>query len=183
MYVCLQLGVEALKGKTVLLLISSLEISQEEITKLSEFYKESRTNAKLQYEIVWLPIVEKSVSEETIEKRFAELKTKMPWHTLVKPGMLKPGLARYAKEEWKYSKKSIMVALDQQGRVVNQNAFHTLWTWGNEVYPFSLKHELNLWNRKQWSLKLLVDEKQKNISTWVSTVNFQTNIYIPLIAH
>lgn len=165
--VTLELGVEALKGKTVLLLISSLEISQEEITKLSEFYKESRTNAKLQYEIVWLPIVEKSVSVEKIEKEFAELKTKMPWHTLVKPGMLKPGVARYAKEEWKYSKKSIMVALDQQGRVVNQNVFHTLWTWGNEVYPFSLEHELTLWNRKQWSLKLLVDEKHKNISTWI----------------
>lgn len=158
---------EALKGKTVLLLISDLEISDEEITKISHFYQESRSKTELQYEIVWLPIVEKMEETEELKKKFLDLKCKMPWHALEHPRLIKPGFVKYVREEWSYSKKSIMVSIDQRGKMSHQNAFHMMWTWGNAAYPFTHGREVKLWSRKEWSLKLLVGETNEQMSTWV----------------
>ncbi|KAH6755664.1 hypothetical protein C2S53_010528 [Perilla frutescens var. hirtella] len=159
-----EVGVEALKGKTVLLLISDLDISYDEILILSKFYHESRKMQELQYEIVWLPIVE---MVEEYNEEFKELKMKMPWHTLQHPRLLKPGFVRFVREEWHYSKKAILVALDPRGKVANLNAFHMVSTWGNTAYPFTQTRELDIWSRKEWSLNLLVDGFDRNITKWI----------------
>ncbi|CAI9757383.1 unnamed protein product [Fraxinus pennsylvanica] len=151
-------GVEALIGKTVLLLISDLDISDDELHILGNIYKESRTNSEFQYEIVWLPIVDRSISwNERHDIKFRQLQSIMPWYTLHHPNLLQQAVARYIKEVWHYVKKPILVALDPQGKVVSQNAFHIVWIWGNNAYPFTNEKEEALWKDKTWALPLIVD--------------------------
>ncbi|KAH6819507.1 hypothetical protein C2S51_003110 [Perilla frutescens var. frutescens] len=163
-----QVGVEVLKGKTVLLLISDLNISYDEIFILSQIYQASRKQPDLQYEIVWLPIVEKADDQdETFEQRFVDLKKKMPWYTLKHPSLLDPAVMKYVKEEWRYSKKTIVVALDPKGKVASPNAYHMVWTWGNAAYPFTQSRELDIWSSQEWSLQLLVSDIDQTISKWI----------------
>ncbi|KAH6828494.1 hypothetical protein C2S53_013742 [Perilla frutescens var. hirtella] len=163
-----QVGVDILKGKIVLLLISDLNISYDELFILSQIYQASRKQAELQYEIVWLPIVENADEEdEAFEQKFADLKKKMPWHTLKHPSLIEPAVVKYVKEEWHYSKKTIVVALDPQGKVASPNAYHMVWTWGNAAYPFTQSRELEIWSSQEWSLKLLVSDIDLAISKWI----------------
>lgn len=160
-----KVGVDVLKGKTVLLLISDLEISYDEIFILTQIYQASRKDTNLQYEIVWLPIAE-NVDEE-FDKKFFDLKKKMPWYTVEHPSLLEAAVTRYVKEEWHYSRKPILVALDPQGKVSSPNAYHMLWTWGNAAYPFTVSRDLELWSSQEWSLKLLVNDIDLTISKWM----------------
>ncbi|XP_057787941.1 protein SIEVE ELEMENT OCCLUSION B-like [Salvia miltiorrhiza] len=160
-------GVEVLKGKTVLLFISDLNISHDEIFILTQIYQASRKLAELQYEIVWLPMVEYVEVEEELELKFEGLKKKMPWYTLRHPGLLEPAVVKYVKEEWHYSKKTILVALDPKGKVSSPNAYHMLWTWGNAAYPFTQTREREIWSSQEWSLKLLVNDIDQTISKWI----------------
>ncbi|KAL1563080.1 hypothetical protein AAHA92_05584 [Salvia divinorum] len=161
-----KVGVEVLKGKTVLLLISDLEISDDEIFILTQMYQASRKDS-LQYEIVWLTIVDKVDEDEEFDTKFFDLKKKMPWYTLEHPSLLEPGVIRYVKEEWHYSRKPILVALDPQGKVSSSNAYHMLWTWGNTAYPFTVGRDLELWSNQEWSLKLLISDIDASISKWI----------------
>ncbi|KAH6801685.1 hypothetical protein C2S51_033131, partial [Perilla frutescens var. frutescens] len=160
-----KIGVEALKEKTVLLFISDLDISFE-IFFLKKIYLESREKAELQYEIVWLPIVRDIEQDEEFKQKFEELKLKMSWYTVQQPSLVESAVVRYVKEEWHYSKKPIAVVLDRRGRVANPNAFRMLWTWGNAAYPFNQSHELDMWSRQEWSLKLLVDGIDQTFTKW-----------------
>ncbi|KAL1534740.1 hypothetical protein AAHA92_30884 [Salvia divinorum] len=159
-------GVEVLKGKTVLLFISDLNISHDEIFILTQIYQASRKLSELQYEIVWLPIVD-CVEDEEFEIKFAGLRKKMPWYTLRQPGLLEAAVVKYVKEEWHYSKKTIVVALDPNGKVSSPNAYHMLWTWGNAAYPFTQTRELEIWSSQEWSLKLLINDIDQTISKWI----------------
>lgn len=156
---------EALKGKTVLLFISDFDISHE-IFVLKKIYLDSREKEELQYEIVWLPIMGKMKKDE----EFEGLKVKMPWYTLRDPSLLEPGVVRYATEEWQFSKKPILVALNPQGKVANPKASRMLWIWGNAAYPFTQRHEFELWSRQGWSLTLLVDGIHQTLGKWVTTL-------------
>jgi len=55
-----QVNLDVLRRKNVLLLISSLDITQDELSVLEQSYNESRLHEmRLQspYEVVWIPIV------------------------------------------------------------------------------------------------------------------------------
>lgn len=163
---------EVLKGKTVLLFISDLDIADDEIFILIKHYQESRKKQEYQYEIVWVPIVGNMKEDEAgLEQKFKDLKVKMPWHCMLHPGLVKPAVKRFVKEEWHYSKKSMLVALDPQGRVAHLNAFQMVLAWGNTVFPFTQAHESDAWRKTQWSLHLLVAGIDTRISTWVSSID------------
>ncbi|XP_047949301.1 protein SIEVE ELEMENT OCCLUSION A-like [Salvia hispanica] len=160
-----KVDVEVLKGKTVLLLISGLKITEEEITKIGTFYRE-RSREKAQYEIVWVPIVEKMSEDD--EKTFNDWKCKMPWHAIEHPKYVKPGLVKYAREEWRYSEKSIMVSIDHRGKVVHEDSYSMMCTWGNAAFPFSRTREEEQWKTlREWSLKFMVQQTTQKMSEWV----------------
>ncbi|XP_051133191.1 protein SIEVE ELEMENT OCCLUSION B-like [Andrographis paniculata] len=164
-----KVGVEALRGKTVLLLISDLEISHDEIRLLDGMYLESRARPELNYDIVWLPLVENATSmTEELEHRFDELRSMMSWNMLQHPSMIEPAVARYIKEAWRYSKKLIVVTLDPQGRVANPNAVHMVRIWGNSAYPFSDSKESSLWDAETWSFGLVIDSIDGVIMSWTN---------------
>lgn len=163
-----QVHVEALKQKTVLLLISDLDISHEELMILNHIYTESRGRPEFPYEIVWLPIVDKSDPwTEAHQERFEELQSMMPWYTLHHPKVLQPAAVRYIKEVWKFAKKMIIVVLDPQGKVACPNAVHMILIWGNLAYPFTAMNEEALWREETWKLELVVDDIDPRIREWV----------------
>ncbi|KAE9467484.1 hypothetical protein C3L33_00611, partial [Rhododendron williamsianum] len=161
---------EVLKRKTVVLLISDLDhIAEEELfLALTRTYNEAKTKSDLQYEIVWIPVVDRSTDEEASRKKFEKLQAKMSWYTVADPWLLDPAFIRYMKEEWHFSKKLILVALDPQGKVVCNNALHMFMVWGNVAYPFTVAKEESLWKEETWKLELLVDGNYPAISDWIS---------------
>ncbi|KAH6819967.1 hypothetical protein C2S53_018126 [Perilla frutescens var. hirtella] len=162
----MKVGIEALRGKTVLLLISDADISHDELLILGQIYQDSRKRPEFHYEIVWLPLLEKMINQQD-EHKFEELQLQMPWYTLHNPGLLEPAVARYIKEAWHYTKKPILVALDPQGKLVSPNAIHMVWIWGNMAYPFTQKREMDLWNHEEWRLKLVVNGIDRKILDWI----------------
>lgn len=163
-----KVGIEALRGKTVLLLISDTEISHDELLILGQIYNDSRKMPEFQYEIVWLPLLDKVAQQDLQQKhRLDQVQTRMPWYTLHDPGLLEPAVARYIKEVWHYSKKPILVALDPQGKLVSPNAIHMVWIWGNMAYPFTHKREMDLWNHEEWRVKLVVNGIDREILNWI----------------
>ncbi|GFP99046.1 hypothetical protein PHJA_002048500 [Phtheirospermum japonicum] len=160
-----RVGVEALKGKTVLILVSDLEIPHDELRILSHIYQQSRSSSQFQYDIVWLPIVEWNTEEQ--QHKVEQLQSMMPWYTLRHPRLLERAVIRYVKEMWHYGKQPIIVTLDPQGKVTSPNAVHMVRIWGNLAYPFSGPKELALWENEKWRLELVVDGIDSSILTWI----------------
>ncbi|KAL9438513.1 hypothetical protein AB3S75_024226 [Citrus x aurantiifolia] len=163
--------IDVLKKKHVLLLISSLDnLSQEEILVLRKMYKDLKASKECR--IVWLPIVDRSIDWQQTLYKFESLQKRMPWYTIQDPATIQPAVIKYIKEEWKYSKKAILVSVDQQGRILNQNAFHTLWIWGISAFPFTAETEEALWKEKSWTLELLVGGIDATILQWMKEERF-----------
>lgn len=165
-----------LRRKNVLLFISDLELSREELSMLEQMFIEARhqpSRPESQYEVVWLPVVDRSTPwNETKEKLFESLQAQMPWFSIYHPSLLDPAVIRYIKEVWHFNKKALLVVLDPQGRVVNPNAIHMMWIWGSLAFPFTSAREEALWKEESWRLELLADSIEPLLYNWVySTVD------------
>ncbi|KAJ6321440.1 hypothetical protein OIU77_011503 [Salix suchowensis] len=163
-------GLDLLRTKTVLLLISELELSRDELTQLKQIYSEAREQPgrpESQYEIVWLPVVDRSTPwNERKKKQFETLQSMMPWYSVHRPSLLDVSVIRYIKETWHFNKKALIVVLDPQGKVVNPNAIHMVWIWRSLAFPFTSSREEALWNEETWKMKLLVDSIDSLIPSW-----------------
>ncbi|KAK9726696.1 hypothetical protein RND81_05G231300 [Saponaria officinalis] len=161
--------VDTLRRKTVLLLISDLEIAREEIMVLDRTYRESRTRPELQYEIVWIPIVDQTNAwTDEHQQKFEQLQLMMMWHTLHHPSLLEPAAMKYIKDVWRFQKKMMLVVIDPQGKVVSPNALHMMLIWGNIAFPFTILKEESLWREETWRLELLVDSIDPQILDWIA---------------
>lgn len=171
-----RVNLEVLRRKNVLLLISDLDISHEELSILEQMYSESRhqpSRPESFYEVVWLPVVDRSTPwTEDKQKQFEYLQNRMPWYSVHHPSMVDPAVIKYIKEMWKFAKKPILVVLDPQGRVANQNALHMMWIWGSLAFPFTSMREDALWREEAWRLELLVDGIDQNILNWINEGRF-----------
>lgn len=134
-------------------------------------YQESRhqpERMESQYEVVWLPVIDKSVPwTEEKQKEFEALQSMMPWYSVYHPSLLKPAVIRYIKEVWNFNKKPMLVVLDPQGRVTNPNALHMMWIWGSLAFPFTSAREEALWREETWRLDLLAETIEPLIFQWV----------------
>lgn len=160
-----------LRKKNVLLLISDLDISIVELSMLDQIYRESRQNktrAESDYEVVWMPIVEPTWTEEK-QTKFEALLGLMPWYSVAHPSLIESAVIKYVRQVWNFIKKPLLVVLDPQGKVVNTNAVHMLWIWGSLAYPFTSAREESLWKEETWRLELLVDSVEPLIFQWVIT--------------
>ncbi|KAI4303814.1 hypothetical protein MLD38_039404 [Melastoma candidum] len=153
---------ESMRSRTMLLLISDLDISVEDVELLDHFYRESRTRPELRYEMVWLPVVDNinpssTAWEITHQKKFEDLRSKMYWHSIYHPSFLEPAVIKYIKDVWHFSKRMIIVVLDPQGRLASPNALHMIRIWLNLAYPFTREREEALWKGESWKLELILD--------------------------
>ncbi|KAF8390540.1 hypothetical protein HHK36_025067 [Tetracentron sinense] len=166
-----RVNLEVLRRKIVLLLISDLDIS-EELDILEQMYRESRhdpTRLESQYEIVWIPILDRTTPlTDAYKMQFDKLQSMMPWYSVHHPSLVEPAVMKYIKEVWRFTKKPLLVVLDPQGKVVCRNALHMIWIWGSVAFPFTSAREEALWKEESWKLELLVDGIDQNILTWIS---------------
>ncbi|CAL9030901.1 unnamed protein product [Prunus brigantina] len=88
-------NLERLRGRQVLLLISDLSLSNEEIVILDHIYKERQNRAGVEYEILWLPVVDATTWDEAKRFRFEELKSKMPWYAVHDPLIIEPPVIKF----------------------------------------------------------------------------------------
>ncbi|MBA0552954.1 hypothetical protein Golob_023726 [Gossypium lobatum] len=160
--------INLLRKQHVLLLISDLDISQEEIRFLEAVYKE-RVSSGLNYEIIWLPIVDRTTwNDGYYQKKFSNLQSIMSWYTVSHHVAIEPAVIKYIREEWGFVKKPIAVTLNPQGKVLCPNALNMMWIWGNSAFPFSSEKEESFWKAKPWTLDHLVGRLEPNLPTWVS---------------
>ena len=177
-----QVGLDVLRRKNVLLLISSLEFSSDELGILEQIYNESRVQSprlESPYEVVWIPIVDRSIVPLTDETRtkFENLRSTMTWYSVVDPLFVEKPVVRFIKEVWHFRTKPILVVLDSQGRVVSPNAIHMMWIWGSTAFPFTSLREEALWRDETWRLDLLVDGIDPMILNWVQINSNFTNFF------
>jgi hypothetical protein len=159
----------------VLLLISGLNISQDELSILEQIYNESRhhpTRLESQYELVWIPIVDPSSLSQSIDptqlNKFESLQSTMPWYTVQHPSLIGKAVVKFVKEKWHLRNKPILVVLDPLGKVVSTNAIHMMWIWVSSAFPFTSTREEALWREETWRLELLVDSLDTTILNWLS---------------
>ncbi|XP_007044877.2 PREDICTED: protein SIEVE ELEMENT OCCLUSION B [Theobroma cacao] len=171
-----KVSIDLLRRRTVLLFISDLEIPHDEILILEQMYNESQahpTRVESQYEVIWIPVVDRSVPfDDTKREQFESLKAMMPWYSVSHPSMIQPAVIRCIKEVWDFSKKPLVVVLDPQGRVVNSNAIHMMFIWGNLAFPFTKIREEALWKEETWRIELLADSIDPSIINWLTEGKF-----------
>ncbi|KAJ6903857.1 hypothetical protein NC651_021125 [Populus alba x Populus x berolinensis] len=169
-------SLDLLRRKNVLLLISDLEPSHEEFSMLQQMYSEAREQpgrAENQYEIVWLPVMDRSTPwNETKKKQYEDFQSSMPWYSVYHPSLLDVAVIRYIKEVWHFNEKPLLVVLDPQGKVVNPNAIHMMWIWGSLAFPFTSLREEGLWKEETWKIDLLADNIDPTLSSWIAQGKF-----------
>ncbi|CAN4123287.1 unnamed protein product [Withania somnifera] len=166
-------SLDVLRRKHVLLLLSNLDIAPEELFILHHMYAESKTQPnrpESNYEVVWIPVVDKRLTPWTEEKqmKFEEVQASMPWYSVAHPSKIDAAVIRCIKEVWGFNKKPQLVVLDPQGKEANNNAYHILWIWGILAFPFTKAREEALWKEQTWTIELLADSIDQNIFTWIS---------------
>ncbi|XP_011013023.1 PREDICTED: uncharacterized protein LOC105117152 [Populus euphratica] len=163
---------DVLRRKNVLLLISGLDMSTDELSILEQIYNESRHHGPRldsQYEVVWVPIVDRSVQwSDPMKGKFESMQSSMPWFTVYHPSLIEKAVMRFIKEAWHFRNKPILVVLDPQGKVICPNALHMMWIWGSNAFPFTSLREESLWKDETWRLELLVDGIDPVILNWIN---------------
>ncbi|KAK4778646.1 hypothetical protein SAY86_006174 [Trapa natans] len=164
-----RVGLEALRKRTVLLLISDLGITHDDIFVLEELYADSRErkDTAMPYDIVWLPMVAEGWNGANVE-RFVQLRGVMPWHSVHHPSVIEPYVAKFIREVWHFANRTVLVALDPQGKVASLNAMYMIWIWRNSAFPFTKEREEDLWNGEVWRLELIVDGFDPKIVQWMA---------------
>ncbi|XP_040959959.1 protein SIEVE ELEMENT OCCLUSION B [Gossypium hirsutum] len=139
----------------------------EEIWVLEDVYKE-RVSSGLNYEIIWLPVMDRTTWNDGYQEKFSTLQSIMSWYTVSHHVAIEPAVIKYIREEWGFVKKPIAVTLNPQGKVLCPNALNMMWIWGNSAFPFSSEKEESFRKAKPWTLDLLVGRLEPNLPTWVS---------------
>uniref|UniRef100_A0A7N0UQ58 Uncharacterized protein n=1 Tax=Kalanchoe fedtschenkoi TaxID=63787 RepID=A0A7N0UQ58_KALFE len=149
--------ISQLKGKHVLLLVSDEESPREEIFLLKNMYQDAIQLGKQQFSILWVPV--NSGLGMGTDHQFKTQSKSMPWYSVPHPSLISEKAAKFIKENWRFqSKTNILVVLDPQGTVVNINAFHMLWIWQSQAFPFTRSRERALWRTQTLNIKFLMDD-------------------------
>ncbi|PIA26868.1 hypothetical protein AQUCO_08600020v1 [Aquilegia coerulea] len=169
-----RVGVEVLRRKTVMLLLSDLDITEEELIILRQVYNDAYLEkSERPYEMVWLPIVDNSTEwTDAKQERFNRLQSLMPWFSVHHPSLIDPNVIEFIKEQWHFDRKPLIVVLNPQGSLICPNAMHMIWIWGIASFPFSWKREEDLWNEEKWTIEFLVDGIDQSILTWLADGNY-----------
>ncbi|KAJ6771138.1 PROTEIN SIEVE ELEMENT OCCLUSION B-LIKE [Salix koriyanagi] len=163
-----KLGVSEVKDKVVLILVSKAELLPlEGLLLLLERTYDHHHHKKLEgsYEIVWISVSDTWTDSE--RDMFDFLSNSLPWYSVRRPWVLYSAVVNYIKQEWGYKNAPLIVVLDSQGMVTNSNAMDMVFIWGARAYPFSSSKEEQLWDEENWTLKLLLDEIDPLLTTWV----------------
>ncbi|KAF8016542.1 hypothetical protein BT93_H1915 [Corymbia citriodora subsp. variegata] len=146
--------VEELKNKSVMLLISDLNLSNDDLATLTSIYN-ACTFKSNNYEIMWIPIME--AHDEVMQKQFLDMRSRMQWYTC--KSMVSKTAAKFIQKKWQFTQQMKVVVLNQQGTVVNRDAMMMIRLWGWKAFPFTELKGNELWNTQgiNW-FELVVDK-------------------------
>jgi len=153
-----------LKRKNVLLFISGLDITDEDISILRPIYYSITKDDR--YKIVWIPIVDQWTDD--LRKKFEFLRSKMPWYVVQCFSPI-AGI-RFVKEKWHFKGKPSVVVLNPQGKVEHENAIHMIRVWGIKAFPFTTAMEETLSNGKDW-IGSIATNVHPNVDNWVNSLH------------
>ncbi|MFS7956319.1 putative sieve element occlusion [Helianthus anomalus] len=175
-----RVSLEVLRKRNVLLRLSGLGISRDELSILVAIYCESRIQGSSMdalYDLVWLPIVDPyDEYTDALHRHFEDVKHSMPWYSVDHPSNIDHAIKKSIGDRWHFRSKPILVVLDPRGRELSPNALHMMWIWGSNAFPFTIAREEALWRDETWRLELLVGGMDPIILEWVSSnFNFQSS--------
>ncbi|XP_057948273.1 protein SIEVE ELEMENT OCCLUSION B-like [Malania oleifera] len=157
--------IDVLRRKNVLLFISTLDITDEEIQLLQPIsYELQKEN---QYKIVWVPIVDQWTDE--LRKKFEIVRAKMPWYAVQHFSPIAG--VKYIKEEWHFKTKPIIVVVSPQSKVECSDATHMIRVWGMKAFPFTAAMEATLSGGSDW-LASIVSNIYPSITTLIKDEKF-----------
>ncbi|XP_057948275.1 protein SIEVE ELEMENT OCCLUSION B-like [Malania oleifera] len=157
--------IDVLRRKNVLLFISTLDITDEEIQLLRPVHDELKKEN--QYKIVWVPIVDQWMDE--LRKKFEMVRGKMPWYAVQHFSPIAG--VRYVKEEWHFKTKPIIVVVNPQGKVECSDATHMIRVWGMKAFPFTVAMEATLSGGRDW-LAYIASDIHPSITTLIKEKKF-----------
>ncbi|KAM5568004.1 protein SIEVE ELEMENT OCCLUSION B [Rosa sericea] len=167
-----RVDIDVLRRKVVILMISDLDITQEnEYLIAHQMYSEKRQfpqRPESQYEIVWVPIVDNWTEAKQLQ--FEELRNGMEWYSVYHPSVVSPIVVKYIRHQkkWNFVKKPLLVVMDPQGKIVHTNAVHMMCVFGSAAYPFTSNRERLLWDEESWRIELLADAIDQTLLNWIS---------------
>uniref|UniRef100_A0A7N0TNC6 Protein SIEVE ELEMENT OCCLUSION B-like n=1 Tax=Kalanchoe fedtschenkoi TaxID=63787 RepID=A0A7N0TNC6_KALFE len=132
------------RRKNLLLLISGLDISFNEISFLKDEYTELKIPVEQECELIWVPIHNGSWTTSS-EEKYKKLLQMMPWYAVEHPTVITRETIKFIRDIWKFHRKPIIVALNAGGNVVCPNAIHLIHIWGAKAFPFTKPRERSLW--------------------------------------
>ncbi|XP_004150405.2 protein SIEVE ELEMENT OCCLUSION B [Cucumis sativus] len=135
----------ALRRKKLVLVISGLNISEEDMKALHSVYDELGREDK--YKIVWIPIINPNEPYEENRRRYEYVISKMPWYIV--QFTTKIAGWRFLEENWQLRDDPLVVVLDSTSKVEFTNAIHLIRVWGSEVVPFS-NRKIDILLEKTW---------------------------------
>ncbi|XP_022959050.1 protein SIEVE ELEMENT OCCLUSION B-like [Cucurbita moschata] len=152
---------ESLAGKNVVLVISELNISDDDMRALHQVYNELKRDNK--HEIVWIPIIPERFLEED-RRRYEYLRSTMKWYSM--QFSTRVAGMRYIEEKWQLREDPLVVVLNPQSKVEFTNAIHLIRVWGTEAIPFT-HNRTELLLRKHWPESTLVKfTHQPRLLSW-----------------
>nr|AFN06074.1 sieve element occlusion protein 1 [Cucurbita maxima] len=154
---------ESLSGKNVILVISGLDISEDDIKAIHNVYDELKSRGT-NYEIVWIPIILESNHEDD-HKKYEYLRSTMKWYSI--QFTTKISGMRYLEEKWQLREDPLVVVLSPQSEVVFMNAIHLIRVWGTEAIDFK-EDRAKFLLRKNWPDSTLVKfTHQPRLQSWI----------------
>uniref|UniRef100_A0A7N0T0U9 Sieve element occlusion C-terminal domain-containing protein n=1 Tax=Kalanchoe fedtschenkoi TaxID=63787 RepID=A0A7N0T0U9_KALFE len=152
-----------LRDKMLLLLISGLDISSNEVPFLRDTYIESKTSVQQDYEIVWVPILSGRWTTSS-EEKCVKLSQMMSWYMIEHPNFISENTKKFIRRVWKFKMRPIVVVIDENGDVVCRNVIHMMYIWGPKAFPFTPLRERTLWNSAETRLDSQVFDFDPNIT-------------------
>ncbi|KAI6693403.1 hypothetical protein NL676_021113 [Syzygium grande] len=101
---------ELFPKKDVMLLISGLDLTDDDLILLTSIYNES--TFKSNYEIMWVPIAD--VEYAVIKEQFQTKRSQMPWYSC--NSIVSKASAKFIKKRWQFKQQTKVVVLNQAGR-------------------------------------------------------------------
>ncbi|KAJ8768057.1 hypothetical protein K2173_020997 [Erythroxylum novogranatense] len=168
-----RVNLDVLRGKYVLLLVTDLDIPQEELAILEQMYNDSRSQLTKDhlYEIVWFPVVDPNILQTPAGRRqFENLQMNMKWFRVYDPSLISQAVIMCMKdpELFNFWKQPILGVLDRQGKLSSRNALPMMWIWGSLAFPFTAEREKELWVAESWRIDFIVDNIDQQIVDWIS---------------
>ncbi|KAK1440915.1 hypothetical protein QVD17_06749 [Tagetes erecta] len=163
------LTLEVLRKRNVLLLVSGLDMSLDDVSFLEQIYTDTHVQGlrmESLYDMVWVPIMESNVMNTDFVKVLEDMMNIMPWHSVYNPSNIDRVVKKSIRDRWSFRNKPVIVVLDPQGRELNLNALHMMWIWGPFAFPFTTTREKTMWRGEVWRLEFLVSGMDPIILEW-----------------